>query len=324
MAGRNWLVAAVAIILGLAAVIIANSWFSGMADQQAATQPDNRLVKIVVATQPLEYGTKLTVQNIRLQDWPAASIPQGAFRTIPDALKENRTALRPIVIGEPVLADKVSGKGGRAELAALLPEGMRAYPIPIDAGEGVAGFVLPGSMVDVLLTRKIPGAGTDNEDLRSDVLLSGVQVLAIDQQAQNPEGKPSVGRNATVVVSLYDAQRLALAKKMGTLSLVLRKVETAAGSAASDPDAPVQTAASTVIGRQITAPPIRIVRRETGGGGGGGGSGRASAPTFAFAPTPPAPRTGPALPSILPGGSTMTVFRGSEPTVYPVGMSGGR
>jgi hypothetical protein len=71
--------------------------------------------------------------------------------------------------------------------------------------------------------------------------------------------------------------------------------------------------------------PIRIVRRDGNAGGGGGGA-RFAAPTinFAAAPTPAAPRAGPALPSLMPGGSTMTVFRGSEPTVYPVGMSGGR
>ena len=319
MAGRNWIVALIAIALGLAAVVIANAWFSGKADQQQQAVNVNRLTKIVVATQPLEYGGKLNPQNIKLQDWPASSIPQGAFLTLADALKDGRVALRPIVIGEPILADKVSGKGGRAELAALLPDGMRAFPIPIDALDGVAGFVLPGSMVDVLLTRKIPGQGTDNEDLRSDVLLTAVQVLAIDQAPTNKEGKPKVGRTATVVVSLYDAQRLALAKKMGTLSLVLRKVDTAAGNTA-DPDVPVEVLASTVIGRRITAPPLRIVRRE---GGGGGGSAPAPRINFTAAPAPPAPRVGPALPTSGSGG-TMTVFRGSEPTVYPVGLTGGR
>ena len=200
MGGRNWVVAIVAIMIGLVAVVIANAWFSGMEDKQDQVAKQDSTIQIVVAAQPMEFGTKLTPQNIKLVAWPASSIPQGAYRTAKDALAYNRVALRPIVIGEPILADKVSGKDGRASLAALLPDGMRAFSVPIDAIHGVAGFVLPGTMVDVLLTRKIPGVGTDSEDLRSDILLTNVQVLAVDQVAANKEGKPKVGRTATLAV----------------------------------------------------------------------------------------------------------------------------
>jgi pilus assembly protein CpaB len=313
MGGRNWLVAVIAIMIGLVAVVIANAWFSGMEDKQEQVAQQDSTIQIVVAAQPMEFGTKLTPQNIKLVAWPASSIPQGAYRTAKDALANNRVALRPIVIGEPILADKVSGKDGRASLAALLPDGMRAFSVPIDAVHGVAGFVLPGTMVDVLLTRKIPGVGTDNEDLRSDILLTNVQVLAVDQVAANKEGKPKVGRTATLAVSLYDAQRLALANKMGTLSLALRKVETGAGESgqlAGD----VGPTTSTLIGRQLTAPPMRVVRRDRAGGG------SAPAPRMASAGMPSAPRL-PAgtAPRGFSGGSSMTVFRGAEPTVYPVG-----
>ena len=207
MAGRNWLVAVIAIVLGLVAVVVANAWFSGMEEQQQVAQVDTSTVKIVVATQPMEFGAKLTPQNIKLADWPSASIPEGAYRTIPAALADGRVALRPIVVGEPILAGKVSGKDGRATLAALLPEGMRAYSVPVDAITGVSGFVLPGTMVDVLLTRGIPGVGTDAEDLRSDVLLNNVQVLAIDQGVNDKDGTPKVGRTATLAVSLYWMKR---------------------------------------------------------------------------------------------------------------------
>ncbi len=317
MAGRNWIVALIAIALGLVAVVLANAWFSGKAEQQQQAVDVNRLTQIVVATQPLEYGGKLNPQNIKLQSWPASSVPQGAFVTIAEALRDGRVALRPIVIGEPILADKVSGTRGRAELAALLPDGMRAFPIPIDALDGVAGFVLPGSMVDVLLTRKIPGQGTTSEDLRSDLLLSAVQVLAIDQAPHNKEGKPKVGRTATVVVSLYDAQRLVLARKMGTLSLVLRKVDSAAGG--DEELAAAGPTSTTLIGNRITPPPM-VLRRRTGEGGGSAPPARVQ---FVAAPAAPAPRTAPALPATGSGGM-MTVFRGSEPTVYPVGLTGGR
>jgi pilus assembly protein CpaB len=313
VAGRNWIIAIVAILLGLVAVIIANAWFSGMEDKQETNLTANTVTKIVVATQPLEFGTKLTPQNIRLQDWPAASVPQGAYRTIQEALRGDRAALRPIVVGEPVLADKVSGPGGRATLAALLPEGMRAFSVSVDAVRGVAGFVLPGTMVDVILTRKIPGDGTTSEDFRSDILLTNVQVMAIDQVSSDKLDKPKVGRTATLAVTLLDAQRLILAEKMGTLSLALRKVETAAGAA--NPNLAIaESGGATLTGRQIGGPRMFIGKRNRGESGGGEPQERFMRATPMAPAAMPAPINGP----------TMTVFRGAEPTVYPVGPSGGR
>ena len=313
MQGRNWLVAAIAIAVGLIAVIIANAYFSGV-EQRAENEADaQKMVQIVVATQPLAFGTKLIPQNIKLQTWPAASVPEGAFTTIPDALRDNRVALRPIVIGEPILSSKVSGKDGRATLAALLPDGMRAVAVPVSAVNGVAGFVIPGTMVDVLLTRKIEGPGAEREDLRSDVFLQNVEVLAVDQLLQTKEGKPKVSRTATVAVTLYDAQRLAIARQVGTLSLVLRKVEAAPGSVPGA--APPQTAAvfaSTVTKRNLGGPRLYMPSRSEA-------APRPAAPAYAAAPRPP--RVGGALtsPTGFGAGGTMTVFRGSEPTTYPVG-----
>ena len=316
MGNRNLLIALFAVVLGIIAVVLANAWFSGIEEKQQTAVIDTSNVSIVVATQPLAFGTRVSAQNIRLQSWPARSVPQGAFRTIAEVLKDNRVALRPIVPGEPILADKVSGTDGRATLAALLPEGMRAISIPVTPVRGVAGFVLPGTMVDVILTRKIPGEGATPEDIRADVLLSNVQVLAIDQLADEKTGKPMVSRTATLAVTLYDAQRLILGEEMGNLSLVLRKVETAAG-AASDGTAPPERIASTMIGRQISGPRLYIRSRENRGGGGG-----SSGPSYAAPAMPMRPSLSTGL-AMAPSGSTMTVFRGAEPTVYPVGQQGG-
>lgn len=315
------MVAIAAIMLGLIAVVIANAWFSGMEDKQQAAVTDTRLTQIVVATQPLQFGTKLTQQNIKLQDWPANSIPQGAFRTLQDALRDNRSAVRPIVIGEPILADKVTGPGGRATLAALLPDGMRAYSVPVDAERGVAGFVLPGTMVDVLLLRPIPGEGATSEDFRSDVLISNVQVLAVDQKIDEKSNEPTVSRTATLAVSLYDAQRLTLATKIGTLSLALRQVETAAGTGANGGAVP-ELAASTLTGRQLGGPRLYVGKRAERGGGPPVQPARM--PVYIPTPVAPAPRTGSMVLPGPPAGASMTVFRGSEPTVYPVSSLGGR
>jgi len=316
MNGRNLIIAAIAVALGLIAVVLANAWFSGIEDKQQAALTDNSITRIVVAAQPLEFGAKLTPQNLKMQDWPKASVPAGAFTNLQQVLSDKgkeRFALRPIVPGEPILTDRVSP--GRATLAANLPEGMRAYPMPVDALRGVAGFVLPGSMVDIILTRKIAGEGATDEDLRADVILSNVQVLAVDQLADEKTGKPKVGKTATLAVSLFDAQRLSMAVKMGTLSLALRKVEAPLGTDANGTPIPTEFAA-TVTGRQVGGPRLYVAKR-----GGGGGN---AAPAPNFMPQAAPPRAAQGFVAAPPSGPTMTVFRGAEPTVYPVGHSGGR
>lgn len=309
MGGRNWIYVAAAVVLGLLAVIIANSWFSGIEEKQEQIAAEQRLERIVVASQDMEFGTPLTQQNVRLQNFPAAAVPAGAFRSIPEALKNGRVALRPIVVGEPVLASKVSGSDGRATLAAILPEGMRAYSMAMSAESGVAGFVLPGTVVDVILTRQIAGDGAGAEDQRSDVILEGAQVMAVDQLASDKEGQPKVSSVATLAVTIADAQRLAIAKKIGTLSLALRRIE----------DRPGEVAASgsggTVTNRQLGG--ARLAIRSRGGGGGGGAS--APQPTVIYAGMPPAAAAvGNAANAFVPNGPTMTVVRGTEAQPYSV------
>ena len=308
-----------AVLIGLIAVIVANSYFSGVEQRQAQVAQQQRLARIVVATQRLEFGTKLTQQNVRLQNWPAGSVPQGAFGSIPAVLKNNRVALRGIVPGEPVLASNVSGTDGRATLAALLPAGMRAISIPVDAVNGVAGFVLPGTMVDVLLTRQIEGEGATNADQRADLILENVQVLAIDQLANDKEGKPKVSRTATVALSLFDAQRIAVAQRMGTLRLVLRKVEDASGSEAL---AATGNYSRTVTSRQLGLPRLYIAPRRDAAPRQTQAVQFAQGPTVRMAPVLPGGGAG-FMPAATGGGSSMTVIRGTEPTVYPVGNLGG-
>jgi pilus assembly protein CpaB len=222
---RNLIIAAAAVVIGIFAVIIANSYFGAVEERQAQIAQEQKLARIVVASQPLAFGTKLTPDNLRLANWPANSVPVGAFTDVNQALANNRVALRPIVPGEPVLAGKVSGTDGRATLAANLEPGMRAVTIPITNVTGVAGFALPGLSVDVLLTRQMPGDGSRNEDQMSDVILPNVHILAIDQLADEQTGEPKVGGTATLETTLMDAQKLAIAQKIGTLSLALRNVQ---------------------------------------------------------------------------------------------------
>ena len=221
MVRRQSLVAiAIALILGLVAVYLANIFLMG---GRANTAPEGT-IKVAVAAVPLEYGVQVTPEKVRLIDYPADALPTGAFRSVNELLPagKQRIALRPIAVNELILADKVTGQGQGASLAALLPPGKRAAAVRIDDVSGVAGFVRPNDSVDVLVTRSVPGANGNANQL-TDLLLQNVRVIALDQDAQNEDGKPAVAKTATLEVEPLDAQKLALAQEVGQLSLVLRK-----------------------------------------------------------------------------------------------------
>ncbi len=221
---RNIVVLAIAAILGIAAVIIANSYLSGVEDKQTRAAEEGRLVQIAVARVPLDYGAALTSENIRMVSWPATSVPEGAFQSTKGLFGgETRVVLRPIEAGEPILPGKVTGFGGRASLAELIEPDMRAYAVRIGDTAGVAGHVFPGDHVDVIVTRQplLDGENGQAEQI-SDVVLQNVRVAAIDQDPSEKGGKPKVGKTATLVVDQEGSQKLALAGQVGVLSLSLR------------------------------------------------------------------------------------------------------
>lgn len=155
--------------------------------------------------------------------------PSGVFTDI-EALTledERRVALRAIEEGEPLRESAISGFGGRATLSAVIEDGMRASTIRVNDIHGVAGFVLPGDRVDILLTRNL---GMDNnteqtpDKLATEMLLQNVQVLGIDQDANEKRQNPAVAKAVTVEVAPDQAQKLVLAQQLGTLSLSLRGV----------------------------------------------------------------------------------------------------
>lgn len=303
MNNRNIIALAVAIVLGLVAVYIGNAYFSGVETRQERIAAENKMARIVVASQDMAFGTQLSSQNLRLANWPENSIPAGAFTSIDEAAK-NRVALRPIVVGEPVLATKVSGTNGRATIAANLPVGMLAYTVSINDVAGVGGFVRPGDVVDVMITRQIPGDGARAYDKMTDVLLQAVPVLGVDQVADQNKTEPAVSRTATLQVSALDAQKLALASQMGVLSLALRNVTDK-----------LYGPAGTVLPKDITANRYFI--------GGRGGAAPAAPARMAAIPAVRAisgagGNFGMSLPAPRPMGPSMTIVRGTKPTEYEV------
>jgi pilus assembly protein CpaB len=220
MANRQTLIAlGVALILGVVAVFLANTYLSGT-ERKAQL---GGTTKVAVAAAPMAFGTDITPDKVRFVDYPNSSLPQGAFSNAAQLMPpgKRRVALLPIGVNEPILAAKISGEGQGASIAALLPDGMRAASVAINDVSGVSGFVQPSDTVDVLITRMLPG-GVGNTQV-TDVLLQNVRVIAIDQQSKNADGTPKVGKTVTLEVNPVDAQKLALAQTVGTLSLVLRK-----------------------------------------------------------------------------------------------------
>jgi len=232
-----------------------------------AAVPQEARDTIVVARVALKFGDTLTTDNLREISWPSASLPVGAFKTRADALAGDgqRQVLTPIGVNEPVLSSKITGPGQRATLSAVLAEGMKAVSIRVNDVLGVAGFVLPGDRVDILLSRNIRNAeGGDGAFV--DVLLQGVKVLAIDQVADESKENATVVKAVTLEVTTKDAQKLTLAAGIGQLSLALREVASAGGEdtgrvTAADLVGAVQGAA--VVERvEPAAEPVQVVKIE--------------------------------------------------------------
>lgn len=213
----------VAIILGVVAVFLANSYLTGR-ERQLAASPEG-MVRVAVATAPLAYGTDITPDKVKFVQYPQASLPPGTFKSMAELLPEGkrRVVLRPIQVNQPLMAADLSGEGQNASIAALLPDGMRAATVSINDVSGVAGFVKPNDTVDVLITRQpIGGDGAAQGQQVTDVLLQNIRVIAMDQAAAS-NGQPAVSRTATLELTPIDAQKIALGQQLGQLSLVLRK-----------------------------------------------------------------------------------------------------
>lgn len=192
--------------------------------QQPAGEAEAREIgSVVVAAREIAFGTPLSYDLVRVQDWPIEALPPEAFRTLEELLgrdgQEPRRARRSMVAGEPVLQNKVSGFGERVTIADAIDPSRRAMAIRVDDVSGVGGFVTPGDRVDVVMTRQ-----TDNNNLLATTILQDITVRGTDQIADEDRDKPNVVRTVTVEVSPDDAQRLALAQQAGRLSLSLRNV----------------------------------------------------------------------------------------------------
>ena len=223
MSGRGLYFLVAAGVLGCAAAswaFVTSQDGAGEAEAHAqTTAAPVEMTKIVVASKTIEIGDIVSLDNLTLKPWPQADLPFGSFEAL-NLINENpeytRTALTRITAGTPVLDSRLSVEGAQTAIASRLAPGMRAYSIRIDEVSGVAGFILPGSRVDVLHTHKKKDA-----PVATRILLTGVQVLAVDRNHDMTTEQPTLANTATLAVSLDQARELSVAANDGRLSLAL-------------------------------------------------------------------------------------------------------
>lgn len=293
MQARALVILTLAIGLGGASVYFARQMVSAPATEAG---PQVAMSTVVVARAPLYFGNRLAAENLKVVEWPADSRPEGSFSTIEeltakDENGEDRVVLRSIEPNEPILASKVSGFGGRATLSSIIDDDMRAVTIRVNDVNGVAGFVLPGDRVDVMITRT-----EDRNSGITDVLLQNVKVLGVDQEASEKKDQPVVARAVTMEVTPIQAQKLTLGQTVGTLSLSLRNQ--------------LNVAAATT--RTVTLADLGL------GEGPNNAKDQAAPAAPAAAPVAAAP-----APVVVDPRATVRIVRGLEPSEQKVARDGG-
>lgn len=201
----------VAMVAGLAAVVFASHWLV-----QTST---SSVTPVAVATTDLNLGEPLGPNQIHMVSWPSGSVPTGAF-TDTKAL-EGRVVRTSLARGEPVIETKLAPVGTKGGLSAVIADGSRAITVRVNDVVGVAGFALPGNYVDVIVNTQEQQGKTDGQSI-SKIVLEHILVLAVAQQVSRDDTAPKVVNAVTLEVTPDQAERLDLARSVGTLSLVLR------------------------------------------------------------------------------------------------------
>lgn len=200
------------VVIGLAATIVAAGWI--------AQQGQVASSKIVVAAGDIQLGSRLNSQMLKTVDWPSGSIPPGAM-TSPEPLQD-RVVKTSVLRGEPILEAKLAPLGTQGGLSAVIPEGKRAMTVRVNDVIGVAGFALPGNYVDIVVNTQLDAEGSRGDKQISKIVLEHILVLAVAQEASRDETKPRVVNAVTLELTPEQAEKLDLARSVGTLSLVLR------------------------------------------------------------------------------------------------------
>jgi pilus assembly protein CpaB len=190
-----------------------------------------QVVDVLVARSDIGLGQSVTPDNLQWQAWPAATASNSFVRRNerPDAMTQiaGSIARAPFIAGEPIREPKLVRANGSGFMAAILPAGMRAISTDISPETGAGGFILPNDRVDVILSKHEKNADRQggSDVVNSEIILPNVRVLAIDQAPKEKDGQNSVvGKTATLELRPEQAETLASARQIGTLSLALRSI----------------------------------------------------------------------------------------------------
>src|ERR1700681_4621892 len=225
----------VVLTIALSAGGVAAYLASGFDNKPPPTAPIAQLqtVDVLVAKSDIGLGQTVTAEAVQWQTWPATTASNSFIRRNerPDATTQiaGSIARAPFIAGEPIREPKLVKANGSGFMAAILPTGMRAVSTEISPETGAGGFILPNDRVDVILSKREKGAqsqdGPSPDIVTSQVILSNVRVLAIDQAPKEKEGQNAVlGKTATLELTPGYAEILARARQSGTLSLALRSI----------------------------------------------------------------------------------------------------
>src|SRR6202171_2400457 len=187
-------------------------------------------VDVLVAKSDIGLGQSGNTENLQWQTWPAATASNHFIRRNerPEATKEvsGSIARAPFLAGEPIREQKLVKADGSGFMAAILPSGMRAISTEISPETGAGGFILPNDRVDVILSKREKNPDRSGPDtISSEIILTNVRVLAIDQAPKEKDGQNAVvGKTVTLELRPEQAETLARARQSGTLSLALRSI----------------------------------------------------------------------------------------------------
>jgi pilus assembly protein CpaB len=200
-------------------VALGASYFVYTQMKQASTQVKPvEMGQIIVAAKALPLGTRLLGEDLRVIPWPKNQPVQGMLTGVDQA--ENRALITPVVENEPILEANLAPREAGAGLPAVIPEGMRAISVAVNNVVAVAGFVVPGTSVDVIATGS-PRNGSGENVTRT--ILENIRVLAAGQQIQqDKDGKPITVPVITLLVNPEEADRLTMASTEGRIQLALR------------------------------------------------------------------------------------------------------
>src|SRR5450830_77312 len=205
---------AFAVILAFVAVIVAARWINA--------QASGNTNKVAVALLDISLGARISPEMVRMVDWPANALPPGAIN---DAkLLDARVTRTSIQHGEAIMESKLAPPGTQGGLSAVVGEGKRAMTVRVNDVVGVAGFALPGNYVDILVNTQDEMAknASGRDPSISKIVLERILVLAIAQESNRDDTKPKVVNAVTLELTPDQAEKLDLARSVGTLSLVLR------------------------------------------------------------------------------------------------------